>query len=100
MSLDSSPFLREPLQGYIEWKEKQVPKCLVKGLVTRGGLFSVCSLQGREAGTPAVSYLILILLYGKDQKPFFFFFVEKVPSILGTKEIESGFRFSVGDFPG
>lgn len=77
-----------------------MPKCLVKGLVTRGGLFSVCSLQGREAGTPAVSYLILILLYGKDQKPFFFFFVEKVPSILGTKEIESGFRFSVGDFPG
>lgn len=96
-TLDSLPFLREPLQGYIKWKEKQVPKCLVKGLVTRGRLFSVCSLQGREAGTPAVSYLILILSYGKDQKPFF---VAKVLSILGTKEIEAGFRFSVGDFSG
>lgn len=96
-TLDSLPFLREPLQGYIKWKEKQVPKCLVKSLVTRGGLCSVCSLQGREAGTPAVSYLILILPYGKDQKPFF---VAKVLSILGTKEIEAGFRFSLGDFPG
>lgn len=74
-----------------------MPKCLVKSLVTRGGLCSVCSLRGREAGTPAVSYLMLILSYGKDQKPFF---VAKVLSILGTKEIEAGFRFSLGDFPG
>lgn len=43
------------------------------------------------------SYLIHILPYGKDQKPFF---VAKVLSILGTKEIEAGFRFSLGNFPG
>lgn len=35
-TLDSLPFLREPLQGRIKWKEKQVHKCLVKSLVTRG----------------------------------------------------------------
>lgn len=66
-SRDSLPFLLDLLRGSEKGKEKQVPQCSVKSLVH---IEADCTLHGKVAGPPMISYLIFILPYINDQKYF------------------------------
>lgn len=66
-SRDSLPFLLDLLQESEKGKEKQVPQYSVKSLVHTE---AACTLRGKVAGPPMISYLIFILSSINDQKHF------------------------------